>query len=343
MRTKKLSELAELVQGELFADGTKEIYGVADLTEADSRTIGFCADKKNFSLVESSRAGAVVVPLSYSGKGLSLIKVKDPILAITIIHNAFLRTSFIASGVSPQACIADDCTLPQEVSIGAMAVLGQGVDIGERVTIHPGVILQENVVIGDDCVIHPNVTLYAGCTLGKRVIIHSGTVIGSDGFGYVTTTDGVHVKRPHVGTVRIDDDVEIGANVAIDRGTFSCTWIKQGSKIDNLVQIAHNVVVGEHCLVVGQAGIAGSTKLGRNVVLGGQVAVTDHLSIGDGTMVAGQSGVHNNLEAGVIFSGTPAIPHRKWLRASIAFVKLPELVKDIRRIKKQLAELVNNN
>jgi UDP-3-O-[3-hydroxymyristoyl] glucosamine N-acyltransferase len=201
------------------------------------------------------------------------------------------------------------------------------------------VVIGDEVVIGDDVLLHPNVTVVARCVLGNRVIIHPGAVIGSDGFGYATDEAGRHVKRPHVGIVQLDDDVEIGANTCIDRGTFGKTWVKTGAKIDNLVQLGHNVVIGEHSFLVAQVGVAGSTKTGHHVVMGGQVGMAGHLAIGNGVMIAAKSGVHDDQPDGAVVAGIPAIPHKKWLRASAAVAKLPELGKELRELKRQVAEL----
>ena len=341
METKKttLAELAELVDGEVVGDPRISVSGLGDSATAGSEELTFVVKPRQEREIADTGAAAVIVPLAVESAAKPLIRVKDPYLAAAIIHNHFLKTPFIATGISPRAHYGDDCRIPEATSIGPMAVLGDRVRLGERVTIHPGAVIGDDVQIGDDSVIHANVTVYAASRIGSRVIIHSGTVVGSDGFGYATDQQGHHVKRPHVGIVRIDDNVEIGANVCIDRGTFGQTWIKQGVKIDNLVQVAHNVVVGEHSLLVSQAGIAGSAQLGRNVVLGGQSGVNGHIKIGDRVMAAARTGIHGNLNGGEIVAGFPAIPLRQWLKASMAFASLPAMIKEIRRLKKKVAEL----
>lgn len=342
MTTRSLSELAKLVQGEILGDGSVLITGVADINHAGKGEITFLTNNKKQHLLKDTNAEAVLVSSNLNDVNLPAILVPDPNLALAVIHNLFLKKPFNASGVSDKAHIGVACDIPAEVSIMPMSVLGDRVRLGERVTIQSGVVIGDDVTIGDDTTLHPNVTVYRNCIIGKRVIIHSGAVIGADGFGYATGSDGSHVKRPHVGTVQIDDDVELGANVCVDRGTFGVTHIKSGVKIDNLVQIAHNVQIGENSLVVAQAGIAGSSTLGRNVVLGGQVGIAGHVHLGDRTMVGAQSGVHNDQKPGTVVSGTPAIPHKKWLRASMAIEKIPDLVKDVRKLKKQL-DLTKDN
>lgn len=338
-KIKKLAELAELVAGEINGDPETAINGLGDLATARAGEIAFIAKANQQQEISSTKASAVIVPLAVNEADRPIIRVKNPYLAAAIIHNFFLEKPFIAAGPAPNAHIGADCRIPAEVTISPMAVLGDRISLGRRVTIQPGVVLADDVEIGDDTLLHANVTVAKGCKIGSRVIIHSGTVIGSDGFGYGTDEQGRHTKRPHVGIVQIDDDVEIGANVCIDRGTFGRTWIRKGAKIDNLVQIAHNVEVGENSLIVSQVGIAGSTTLGGNVVLGGQVGVKGHIKLDDGVMVAAKSGVHNNQSKGSIIAGIPALPHQKWLRATIVFAKIPDLFKEVRKLGKKVAEL----
>jgi UDP-3-O-[3-hydroxymyristoyl] glucosamine N-acyltransferase len=207
------------------------------------------------------------------------------------------------------------------------------------VTIGAGAVIGEGTSIGDESVIHPNVTIAAGCRLGRRVVVHSGTVIGSDGYGYATDRQGNHVKRAQLGTVRIDDDVEIGANCCIDRATFGETWIQSGTKIDNLVQVAHNVEIGPNCLLVAQTGLSGSTTLGRNVVMGGQSSAAGHLQIGDGVMVAARGGIHNDQPAGAMLGGAPAIPAKQWRKCCAVYNSLPELREKVRRNSKAIAAI----
>jgi UDP-3-O-[3-hydroxymyristoyl] glucosamine N-acyltransferase len=337
--TYKLSDLALLVNGEIAGDPDVVIHGIGDISTASPGEITFIVKAGQKDEIAATTAAAVIVPLAIEEAEKPLIRVKDPYLAAAIIHNHFLARPFSATGIDSRAVVGDDCSIPTAVAIGPMVVIGNRAVIGERVTIHPGTVIGDDVTIGDDTIVYPNVTIYNDCRLGARVIVHSGTVVGSDGFGYATDEQGRHVKRPHVGIVQIDDDVEIGANVCIDRGTFGKTWIQQGSKIDNLVQVAHNVVIGAGSIVVSQVGIAGSTTLGRGVVLGGQVGIKGHIHLGDRAMVAAQSGVHGNLQQGAIVSGSPAIPHKEWLKASTLFARLPKLNQELREIKKALAGL----
>ena len=341
-KTKTLSELALLVNGKVWGDPEVKIHGLGDLVTARSGEIAFITKAHRRDEISTSKASAVIAPLEIEAAAKPLIKVKDPNLAAAIIHRYFLAKPFVPTGISKRAVVGAGCRIPAEVSIGPMAVVGDRVVLGERVTIKAGVVIGDKVTIGDDTIIYPNVTIYNSCHIGARVIIHSGTVVGSDGFGYATDEQGRHIKRPHVGTVQIDDDVEVGANVCIDRATFGKTWIKQGVKIDNLVQVAHNVVIGEGSIVVAQVGIAGSATLGRGVILGGQAGVNGHIHLADRAMVASKSGVHASLQKGAVVSGFPAIPHKEWLRASSLFTRLPELFRELRELKKTVATLAKD-
>jgi UDP-3-O-[3-hydroxymyristoyl] glucosamine N-acyltransferase len=337
--TRTLSELALLVKGEVCGDPDVLIHGLGDIATARADEITFITTAAREDMVTKTAAAAIIVPLAVTTTAKPLIRVKDPYLAAALIHRHFLAAPFVATGISARAAIGADCRIPAAVSIGPLAVLGDRVVLGERVTIHSGAVIGDGVMIGADTVIYPHVTIYKGCRLGARVIIHAGAVIGSDGFGYATDEGGGHVKRPHVGTVRIDDDVEVGANTCIDRATFGETWIQQGTKIDNLVQVGHNVVIGAGSIVVAQVGIAGSATLGRGNVLGGQAGIKGHICLGDRVMVAARSGVHGNVQAGAVVSGYPAIPHKQWLKAITLFSKLPKMFQEIRDLKKQMITL----
>ncbi|NOX25944.1 MAG: UDP-3-O-(3-hydroxymyristoyl)glucosamine N-acyltransferase, partial [Deltaproteobacteria bacterium] len=252
--------------------------------------------------------------------------------------NFFVHQPFSATGVHPTAIVGNACRLSADISIGPTAIIGNRVKIGNRVTIHPGVVIGDDARIGDDTVLHANVNIGHYCKLGKRIIIHAGTVVGADGFGYATDQYGHHLKRPQVGFVQIDDDVEIGANSCLDRATFGRTWVKRGCKIDNLVQIGHNAVIGEDSLIVSQAGVAGSSTLGTGVILGGQVGVSGHLKLGNRVMVGAKSGVHGNLTDNEVVSGYPAFSHKLWLRVCAIIPRLPELFRDVRALKRQCKE-----
>lgn len=334
-----LQQLAELVEGELVGDGEVVIHELDALETAGVGAITFLAQAKEAASLESSGASAVIVPMAVESAPLPIIRVRDPYLAAALVHTYLLETPFQAAGVHAKAHVGAGTVVPDQISIAPLAVIGERVHLGRRVIIESGVVIGDDVEIGDDTRILANVTVGRGCRIGSRVTLHPGAVIGSDGYGYATDSRGCHVKRPQVGIVQIDDDVEIGANTCIDRATFGKTWIKSGTKIDNLVQVAHNVVVGENCLLVAQVGISGSTTLGRNVVLGGQVGVSGHVHLEDGVMVAAQGGVVSNQSRGAVLGGTPAIPMKKFARVVAARGRLPEMVTELRRMRKEIAAL----
>jgi UDP-3-O-[3-hydroxymyristoyl] glucosamine N-acyltransferase len=334
-----LAELSRMVDGELQGDPDITIHGLADLDSATAGEIAFLVKASHVKTLGNSQASAFIVPHAVSYENSPLIKVANPYLAAAVIQNFFLEKPFQATGISPKADIGSNCDIEEEVSIGPLVSIGDRVKLGKRVKLHPGVVIRDDVKIGDDCLLYPNVTVYHSCTIGSRVIIHSGTVIGSDGFGFATDEKGCHVKWPHMGIVQIDDDVEIGSNVSVDRGTFGKTHIMQGTKIDNLVQIAHNVSIGENSLVTAQVGFAGSASLGKNVVIGGQSGIKGHIHLGDGTMVAARSGVHSNQPEGSVVSGYPAIPHKEWLKASITFGRLPKLYAELQEMRKKIVKI----
>jgi len=337
--TKSLRELADYVGGVIQGDADVLIQDLAPFDSAADGEITFLLRKKDLQRIETIRASAVIVPEFISESPMPQIMVKNPNVAAAKIHAFFCEVPFPATGIHPSAHIGSECLIPAAVSVGPMAVLGDRVKLGERVVIEPGVVIGDDVEIGSDTVLAANVTILFGCIIGKRVRIHSGAVIGADGFGYATDEQGRHFKRPQVGNVRIDDDVEIGVNTCVDRATFGTTWIQSGVKIDNLVQVGHNVVVGQGSLLVAQVGIAGSTTLGRGVVMGGQSAVADHVELGDRVMVAAQSGIMNNQPEGAVVSGSPALAHRKWLRSSSVFARLPDMARELSLLRKEVDRL----
>ena len=335
---KTLGELASRLGAELRGDPELRVSGVASLDEATASDISFVAGPRYTGLAKDSAAGALIVPPGMEGLTKPLLVSANAYLAFAHVLTLFTDAPRVALGVSPKAHLGDRVRLGREVSIYPLAYVGDGAGIGDRVTLHGGVYVGSGVQIGDDTLIHPNVTILDQCIIGNRVVIHSGTVVGSDGFGFAQD-GGRKVKIPQVGNVRIDDDVEIGANCTIDRATLGTTWIERGVKIDNLVQIAHNVVVGEDSIIVAQVGISGSTRIGKQVVLAGQVGVAGHLEVGDGVRVGAQSGVAQSIPAGEVVSGSPAIPHQDWLRNCHIIRRLPEWRKRLMEVEKRLAAL----
>ncbi len=338
MKSFTLAQLAQLTAGQIIGDPQTKISRVRPIEEAGQGAITFLANPKYARHLETTRASAVIVSPQIKQAPVPLLQVENPYAACAQILAQLHPPKKPAPGIHPGASIAEDVQLGAGVYIGAQAVIGQGVRIGDNTYIYPGTCIGDNCQIGDDCIINANVSLYQGVRLGNRVIIHSGSVIGSDGFGYVFAQGGQQ-KVPQVGTVVIDDEVEIGANVTIDRGTLGATRIGRSVKIDNLVQIAHNVVIGENSIIVAQAGIAGSTKLGKRVILGGKVAVVGHIELADDTKVAGKAGVTKSTTPGTILAGFAGIPHRQWRKSEAAVRRLPQLFEKVRRLEKRLREL----
>jgi UDP-3-O-[3-hydroxymyristoyl] glucosamine N-acyltransferase len=334
----RLTELAEKVGGELAGRGDIDIRGAAGIGEARDGDITFVTDEKRLKDLNGCHASAVIVPRGVPKLPIPSIAVKNPRYAFAQMLRIFHDRPYAPGGISDRAVIGKDVVLGAGPTIHPCAVVSDGAKIGSRVTLYPGVFVGTGSCIGDDTVIYPNVSIREGVIIGNRVIIHSCTVIGSDGFGFVTD-GGRHHKIPQVGGVVIEDDVEIGANCSIDRAMLGVTRIKQGTKMDNMVHVAHNVTIGEHCLLAAQAGIAGSCTLGNYVVLGGQTGIADHTTIGDRVMVGGGSGVTRNMEAGQVVAGFPAIPLREWLKAQAVFPKLPELKKLVAQLVRRIEEM----
>ncbi len=333
-RSYTLGELADLVGGKVEGDKDLSIAALNGLQHAEPGEITFIQQKKQIPLLAECRASACIVPEHSADIPMSTIVVGRPDVAAARIHNALLQVPFTATGIHPSAVIGKECIVDDQVSIGPLVCIGDRVRIGARVTIDPGVVIGDDSIIGEGTIIHSNVSVAKGCTIGKRVILYHGVVIGSDGFGFATDDQGCHTKKPQVGTVRIDDDVEIGANSCVDRAAFGETRIKAGTKIDNLVQVGHNVEVGVNSILVAQVGVAGSTSLGRNVVLGAKAGIAGHLHLDDGVMVAAMSGVHNNQPKGAVIGGAPAFAVKEWGKATAAYRRLPQMVKEVRRLKK---------
>jgi UDP-3-O-[3-hydroxymyristoyl] glucosamine N-acyltransferase len=336
---KTLEELARQVQGRVIGDGSLVITGVATIEEARPGEISFLAAPRYTSFVKATKASAVIVPEDKAGlKGPNLLVVKDPYMAFAAMLKLFRPTVMPPAGVHPKAEVNRKAVLGKGVSIQPFAFIDEGAKLGDNVLIFPGVYVGRGVEIGDDTVIYSNVSVREGSIIGKRVIIHCNSVIGSDGFGYAKEGARYH-KIPQTGIVKIGDDVEIGACVTIDRATVGETSVGRGTKIDNLVQIAHNVKIGEDTIIVAQVGISGSTRIGSRVTLAGQVGIVGHIEIADDCIVGAKSGVHNDIKTKGVFTGYPALPHKEWLRVQAITAKLPELKKRLEELEKRVKEV----
>jgi UDP-3-O-[3-hydroxymyristoyl] glucosamine N-acyltransferase len=331
------AEIARLLDGEVVGDGTVTLRSFAAADHAQPGDLTFAENAEFLARAEQSAASAILVGKDAAASKKVLIRVANPRAAFARVLPLFFPEPVYAPGIHPTAVVAASAKIDPSAHLGPYCVIGERVTIGARTVLQGGNHVGTDSALGADNNLFPNVTLYPRTQVGARVRIHAGAVIGSDGFGYVFDA-GAHRKVPQVGNVVIGDDVEIGANVTIDRGALGSTVIGRGAKIDNLVQIAHNVVVGEHCILVAQVGIAGSTKLGNYVVLGGQVGLAGHIQIGSQATVAAQSGVMHNIPAGEKWFGTPAQPDKQTKRQLLALQRLPELLRRVAELEKKLGE-----
>ena len=335
----KLRELAERLGCRLEGGGDIEIARVAGVQDAKPGDLTFVANSKYESALAATRASAVLLCDGAVTAPCAVLRTADPYLAFARAVALFAPAWRPAPGVHAMAAVAAGTQLGSNVSIGAFVSIGEGVSVGDNTVVFPNVTIGDGVRIGSDCVIHSNVAIRERVVIGHRVILQNGVVLGSDGYGFVRRSDGTHEKIPQVADVVIEDDVELGANTTVDRPAVGETRIRTGTKIDNLVQIAHGVSVGRNVLMAAQVGIAGSTDIEDAVVFGGQVGVGGHLTIGRGSVAVGQSGVTNSLPAGAMVAGYPAIDSHEWRRSSVLFKRLPELKRRIEELEARLAEL----
>lgn len=336
-----LGELAALLGGKLQGPAGLVIQGIAAIERATPRDITFISQKRFARLAAQSQAAAFIVGDDLADLGRPAIIVPHPYLAYAQVAALFAPPRPHWPGVSPLAFLGQGVEMGREVSIFPLAFIGNGVRLGDRVTIMPGCVLGDQVQIGADTILYPNVTILERCQLGQRVIVHSGTVIGADGFGFVPGREG-HYKIPQLGIAVIEDDVEIGANCTIDRGALGETRVERGVKMDNLVHLAHNVTVGAYSFLVAQVGVAGSTKLGKGVALGGQAGLVGHIELGDGVQVSAQAGVTHSIPAGQTVFGSPARPHKEFIKFNALLPKLPEIYQRLKQLERKMAELAAN-
>ena len=334
---KFLHEVAKLVDGELLGDGATKISGLSNIKLAQAGDLIF-AVPPHLDEAKNSRATAVLIPRDVDDFPKPAVKVDDPRAAFAILLELFTPKLEISVGISPKAHIGKNVTLANNVTIMPFAVVDDGATIDAGAIIYPHVYIGQQAKIGADTVIYSSVTVREFCTIGKRCVIHSSTVIGSDGFGF-TTAHGVHTKIPQVGNVIVEDDVEIGAHVGIDRAAMGSTIIGHGTKIDNLVHIAHNCRIGANCLIVAQTGISGSTIVGDNVTFGGQVGTVGHIEIGGNSIYAARSGITKNMPPNFFGAGFPIQSHGDWLKFQVTLKKIPELLEKVRRLEHELETL----
>ena len=333
-----LGRLAQLLEATLDAHPERVVTGVASLTSAGPDDLSYVADRDHVASALVSRAGAFIAPHGVQGLPAPTLACRDPRRGLATALNLFHPSAEPVPGVDASARIAPDARIHPTASIGAMAVVESGATIGAHVRVGPLVYVGAGAAIGDGSILHPHAVIYGGCRLGRRVIVHAGAVIGADGFGFIPGPEGP-AKIPQVGTVIVEDDVEIGANSTIDRATLGETVVGRGTKIDNLVHIGHNVEVGHRCLLAAQVGVAGSSRIGNDVLFGGQVGISDHVRIGDGAMLSGGTAVMRDVPAGQRFAGRWARPatltHRIW----IAEAQLPDLLRTVKHLESRLVLL----
>ncbi len=332
-------ELAERLGCRYEGDGSAVVRGVAGLEGAGPGDVVFLAHTRYRRLLQGTRASAAIIPPDEPFRDIPVLIADDPHLAFAQAVELFFEPYRPEPGVHPSALVSASAEIGLGVSIGAFSVIGEEVKIGEGTVIFPLVSIYPGVTIGEGTVIHSHVSIREDVRIGRRVIVHNGAVIGSDGFGFTRLADGSYKKIPQKGTVVIEDDVEIGANAAVDRAALGQTVIRKGVKIDNLVQVAHNVEIGEHSVLAGQTGLAGSVTVGRGALLGGQVGVADHVRIGDNAIAAAKSGITKDVPAGAFVSGSPHLDIRDWRKVWVLLPQLYDFIKDLKKLKARVEEL----
>ena len=328
-----LSELAARIGARLEGGPDAAVTGIAPIEEAGPGQVTFLANMKYHRFALGSKASAIIVREPVEGASAAFLVAANPYHAFACAVEVFHPPARPAGGVSPRAHVHPGARLGEGVTASPFAVVEDGASIGRGTCLYPGVYVGKGVSVGEDCLLYPRVTLYEGVRIGSRVILHAGVVVGSDGFGFAPTASG-YKKIPQVGTVEIEDDVEIGANTAIDRAALGTTRIGRGTKLDNLVQVGHNVVIGGDTVIAAQTGIGGSARIGSNAMIGGQAGIAGHLEIGDGVVLGGKCGVAGDLSAAKtkVWSGIPVMPHAAWLRMSALLPRLPELFRRVKRL-----------
>lgn len=340
----KLRALAELLNGDIAGDPETEILRPAKIEEARPGDVTFLSNPKYARFLDATLASAVIVARTLDAPlrpGVSYLRVDDPYLGfLTALEALVPRPDPLPPGIHPTAVIAPTAQIGPGARLGAHVVIGEHASVGARSSICHNTVIGDGSSVGDDSLLYPNVTVREGCRIGSRVILHPGVVVGSDGFGFAPKPDGSYKKIPQLGGVVIEDDVEIGANTTIDRATVGETVIKRGAKLDNLIQIAHNVVVGEDTVIAAQTGIAGSTKVGAHCILAGQVGLVGHIEVADRTTIGAQSGVSKSLTApGKVYFGSPVKERMRALRIEGAIRRLPELVTQLRQLQREIENL----
>lgn len=335
---KSISEIAAIVDGDIAGDEKTIICGIRPIDEAGNQDLSFIASARYLKMLATTQAAAILVPPGTTAEGKNLIRVTDPYAAFAKLMRVFYPLDHGRNGVSPDAYIEEGAEVSTDATIFPRCFISKGAKIAPGAVIYPGVFIGRDVSIGEKTILYANVSIYAGCIIGQRVILHSGVVIGADGFGFATP-GADNAKIPQVGIVQIDDDVELGANTTVDRATMGKTWIQRNVKIDNLVQVAHNVVIGENTAIAAQTGISGSTRIGKSVMIGGQVGIVGHISIGDHVIIGASSGIHKDVAARQIIAGSPFLPYKEALKVESCKIRLPQMRIKLENLIKQVEQL----
>lgn len=342
-------QIATIIQGKIEGNPDVQVSSIAKIEEATEGALSFVANPKYEEYLYSTRASILIVHESLQLShpiASTLIRVKDPYSSFALLlekyHEISSQQKAQKLGIETPSFVAPTATYGKGIYIGAFSYISEHVKLGNHVKIYPGVFVDENVEIGDDCILYPGVRIYRDCILGNRVIIHAGTVIGSDGFGFAQQSEGQYKKVPQIGNVVVKDDVEIGANTTIDRATMGSTVIREGVKLDNLIQIAHNVEVGNNTVIAAQTGVSGSTKIGQNCMIGGQVGMVGHIHIADGTRINAQSGISKSIqEPNQALNGSPAFDYKSSLKSQAIFRNLPELEHRVKALEALVNQLIS--
>ena len=333
------AQIAGILEGEVVGNPEAEVFKLSKIEEGTEGSLSFLANPKYTNYIYSTKATVTIVNNTFDPEQeitTTLIKVEDAYKSFSKLLEYYNQVKLMKSGIEQPSVISDGVTYGSDLYLGSFCYVGKNVTIGKNVKIYPNSFIGDNVTIGDDCVFFAGVRIYSETVIGNRCTIHSGTIIGSDGFGFAPQDDGTYVKVPQIGNVIIEDDVEIGACTTVDRATLGSTIIRKGVKLDNHIQVAHNVEIGENTVIAAQTGIAGTTKIGKNCLIGGQVGFAGHLTIGDGVKIQAQSGIGKNLEAGEVVQGSPAFNYGDFAKAFVHFRNLPKIVTDLEELKNKI-------
>ena len=333
------AQIAGILEGKVVGNPEAEVFKLSKIEEGTEGSLTFLANPKYTNYIYSTKATVTIVNNTFDPEQeitTTLIKVEDAYKSFSKLLEYYNQVKLMKSGIEQPSVISDGVTYGSDLYLGSFCYIGKNVTIGNNVKIYPNSFIGDNVTIGDDCVFFAGVRIYSETVIGNRCTIHSGTIIGSDGFGFAPQEDGTYAKVPQIGNVIIEDDVEIGACTTVDRATLGSTIIRKGVKLDNHIQVAHNVEIGENTVIAAQTGIAGTTKIGKNCLIGGQVGFAGHLVIGDGVKIQAQSGIGKNLEAGEVVQGSPAFNYGDFAKSFVHFRNLPKIVTDLEELKNKI-------